>query len=251
MLQRIALPAAFAVRRSTSARSSSRVRVSLKRMLKRARASAGMRLTVLLPISIEVNSRFDGPKCARAVVERLGVDRADQRHEPAHRIVGQFRIRDVALRAGDDQRAVLRAAPADLDHVAERLRVGRLAQNAVIEFFAARGRPLQQLDGAVDRDAFLVAGDQERDRAFRLAVVGSRGSRALRRSCRRSSLSCRPRRGRRARPCRSRWRTADGSSATRRPAAPRRYGRRTSDAARRCRCARKDFPPDRCRLPRR
>ena len=64
MLQRIALPAAFAARRSTSARNSSRVRVSLKRMLKRARASAGMRLTVLLPISIEVNSRFDGPKCA-------------------------------------------------------------------------------------------------------------------------------------------------------------------------------------------
>ena len=42
----------------------------------------------------------------------------------------------------------------------------------MVELLAARGRPLQQLDGAVDRDAFLVAGDQERDRAFRLAAVG-------------------------------------------------------------------------------
>src|SRR5215470_10965509 len=36
----------------------------------------------------------------------------------------------------------------------------------MIEFLAARRRPLQKLDGAVDRYAFLVAGDQERDRAF-------------------------------------------------------------------------------------
>jgi hypothetical protein len=62
MCQRMLLPAAFATRRSTSSRSSARLRMSLKRMLKRARASAGIRLTVLLPTSIEVNSRLDGPK---------------------------------------------------------------------------------------------------------------------------------------------------------------------------------------------
>ena len=49
--------------------------------------------------------------------------------------------------------------------------VARLAQHAMVELFAARGRPFQQLGAAVDRDAFLVAGDQERDRAFRLAAV--------------------------------------------------------------------------------
>ena len=43
---------------------------------------------------------------------------------------------------------------------------GRLAEDAVVEFFAALGGPLQELDGAVDGDAFLVAGDQERDRAL-------------------------------------------------------------------------------------
>ena len=45
----------------------------------------------------------------------------------------------------------------------------------MIEFLAALSHPLQQLDGAVDRDRFLVAGDQKRDRAFtvfsRLAAV--------------------------------------------------------------------------------
>jgi hypothetical protein len=41
----------------------------------------------------------------------------------------------------------------------------------VIEFFAEIRRPLQQFDRAVDGNAFLVAGDQERDRAFGLAVI--------------------------------------------------------------------------------
>ena len=103
---------------------------SLKRMLKRARASAGIRLTVELPMSIEVNSRFDGPKCAVPLSSGCVDQRDHQRHEAAHRIVGALGIGDVALLAGDDERAVLRAAPADLDHVAERFAVGRLAQDA-------------------------------------------------------------------------------------------------------------------------
>ena len=63
------------------------------------------------------------------------------------------------------------AAPADLDHVAELLRIGRLAQNGVVELFAALRRPLQQLHGAVDGDAFFVAGDEKRKRALRLAAA--------------------------------------------------------------------------------
>ena len=78
----------------------------------------------------------------------------------------------MALPAGDDQRAVERAAPAGLDGVAEHLDIARLAEKAVVECFAALGRPLQELDGAVDRDALLVAGDEERDRTLlRLAAV--------------------------------------------------------------------------------
>src|SRR5439155_10633473 len=77
------------------------------------------------------------------------------------------------LLADHRQRAVDRAAAPDLDGVAKLGGVGRLAQEAMVEFFAALGRPLQQLHGAVDRDAFLIAGDEERDRACRLPAAGA------------------------------------------------------------------------------
>ena len=106
-----------------------------------------------------------------ALVERRRHQRAHQRHQPAHRIVGALRIGDVALLAGDDQRAVERAAPADLDGVAERRHIARLAQDAMVEGFAALGRPFEQLHRAVHGDAFLVAGDQEGDRPLGLAAA--------------------------------------------------------------------------------
>ena len=75
------------------------------------------------------------------------------------------------LRAAHDEVAVERAAPADFDGVAELILVARLGQDAVVELFSVLGRPLQQFRRAVDRDAFLVAGDQERDRALRLSAA--------------------------------------------------------------------------------
>src|SRR5664279_2161568 len=48
------------------------------------------------------------------LVERLRLQRADQRDDVAHRIVGALRIGDMAGLAGDDQRAVERAAATDL-----------------------------------------------------------------------------------------------------------------------------------------
>src|SRR5262249_17028066 len=107
----------------------------------------------------------------RAVVERLRRQRGDQPDDSAARVVRQLRTGGGALRAGDNERAVLRAAPADLDHVAEALRIGRLAEQAMIELFAARLRPGEQLHRAVDGDALLVAGDQERDRALGFAAA--------------------------------------------------------------------------------
>ena len=45
----------------------------------------------------------------------------------------------------------------------------------MVEFLAALGAPLQKLDGAVDRNVFLIPGDQKRDRAAanfsRLAAI--------------------------------------------------------------------------------
>ncbi len=78
----------------------------------------------------------------------------------------------MTLHAIDNDRAGLRAAPSDLDGVAHLVDVAGFTQHAVIELFSALRRPLQQLYGAVDGDVFLIAGDQERDRAFRLATVG-------------------------------------------------------------------------------
>ncbi len=60
-------------------------------------------------------------------------------------------------------------------------------------------RPLQQLHGAVDRDALLVAGDQEGDRALGPAAVRGEMIERRRQAGRRSRPSCRRRRGRRAR----------------------------------------------------
>src|SRR5690349_2823427 len=78
-----------------------------------------------------------GIEMRAAGIERIGGKRAHQRDDAAHRIVSQRRIGDVPGGAGHDQRSVLRAAPADLDHVTERVRVGRLSEDAVVEFFAA------------------------------------------------------------------------------------------------------------------
>src|SRR6202034_1523800 len=73
----------------------------------------------------------------------------------------------------DNQRAVERTAPSSLDGVADALDLARFAENAMVKLFAARGRPLQQLGRAVDRDAFLVPGNQERDRSTLWpAVIG-------------------------------------------------------------------------------
>src|SRR5439155_15305619 len=65
----------------------------------------------------------------------------------------------------------LRAAAADLDAIAQHLDVRGLAKHAMVKFFAARRHPLQKLDGAVDGNVFLVAGNEERDRTFWLAAA--------------------------------------------------------------------------------
>src|SRR5580700_11164730 len=86
-----------------------------------------------------------------------------------------MRIGDVTLDTLDIKRTRLRATAADLDAVAQCLDVGGFAQHAMVEFFATRGDPLQQLDRAVDGNVLFVARDQKRDRSLavpsRLAAV--------------------------------------------------------------------------------
>src|SRR5260370_945987 len=60
------------------------------------------------------------------------------------------------------------AAPADLDHVAECVRAGRLADEAAVDPLAALLEPTQNLARAVDRVAFLVPSNQQADRSGEL-----------------------------------------------------------------------------------
>ena len=106
-----------------------------------------------------------------------------------------------------------RAAPAVLQHVAERSRPRSARRRCSSR--SSSLRRLQLLDHphrAVERRAFLVGGEQQGDRARMLRVAPSRTLRPRRRT-RRSRTSCRPRRGRRA--CRRGWSARTDRSATR------------------------------------
>src|SRR5208337_3023789 len=93
-----------------------------------------------------------------------------------------MRVGDVALTAMQRQPPGQRAAPADLDRVAERLRAGRLADQAMIKALALRQRPVDELFRPVDRGAFLVAGDEKADRAGKRMARDEAESRRHRRS---------------------------------------------------------------------
>src|SRR5437764_3384574 len=82
-----------------------------------------------------------GVEIGAALVKRRPHQRAHQADQAPHGIVGAFGIGDMALFAGDYQRAVERTAPPDFDRIADRGRVAWLAQDAMIETFAALGGP--------------------------------------------------------------------------------------------------------------
>src|SRR3546814_2457345 len=71
----------------------------------------------------------------------------------------------MALHAVDMDPHVDRSAPADLDDVAQPPRGGWLAHHAEVRTQAVRGPPLHQGQRAMDGRAFLIAGDDQADRA--------------------------------------------------------------------------------------
>ena len=101
------------------------------------------------------------------------------------------RVGDVALHARHVDPHVDRAAAADLDRVAEPVDRGRLADQDHVGPDLALVQPVDDPRRAVSRIAFLVAGDQQRQRAG----VSARCARSRRRR-RRSRSSCRWRRAR-------------------------------------------------------
>ena len=100
-----------------------------------------------------------------AFVQAFLGDRAEHLDEPRDRVVGKVAVSGMALGAKDREMAHQAAAPADLDHIAQFLRVRRLADQADIERLPPLLEPIQHLDRAVDGQRLLVAGDQKADRA--------------------------------------------------------------------------------------
>ena len=107
-----------------------------------------------------------------ALIERRRREPVDQAGELRDRVVGEVWVGDMALLARYDQLNVDAAAAADLDLVADRLDAGRLADERRVEPLAASGEPAEHLGGAVDRGTFLIAGEQQGDRAFRGLIPG-------------------------------------------------------------------------------
>ena len=223
-------PTASATRRSISALSVSGVQRSLKRTLKTRRASAGDHVGRGIADVDGHDLEVRGIEIGAAGVERRVEQRAHRRPEPPQRIVGDVRIGDVALRAMQRQPPGQRAAPAVLDRVAERCDAGRLADDAMVEGFAARQRPVEQLRRAVDRRPLLVAGDEKADRARERGL--RRRNRAPPRPPPRARPSCRRPRGPISFRRRPRPRRGESASAPRRPSARRRCGRRRRGSAR-------------------
>src|SRR5664279_5176746 len=102
----------------------------------------------------------------RATVERRGGQGGEQRHELWNGIVCPLGIGGMALAALDGKGAIERVAPADLDHVAKCVLARGLADDAMIEALAFLIRPAQKLFRAIDGGAFLIAGDEEANRAL-------------------------------------------------------------------------------------
>ena len=135
----------------------------------RHRAWTGMTLVAALPTSKLVTASVEGSKCVVALVELRMRDAVDEAGELGHRIVGLVRIGGMALASLDHDGEAQRAAPADLDRVAQPVDAAWLAHQAVVRHMAVVAHPLQHLDRAVDGRTFLVAGDEEGDGTLELA----------------------------------------------------------------------------------
>ena len=77
----------------------------------------------------------------------------------------------MTLATGHGDNAIEAAPASDLDGLAEMIGVGRLANNHLIETFARRMQRFHQLDGAIDRRAFFIAGHQKGNGAGRRAIL--------------------------------------------------------------------------------
>ncbi len=143
------------------------VEADVEHRARRARNDVGGGIADIDGRDLQIGRR----KALIAAIDRLG----EQAPRASRGADARRCRRDADRRCGpgrrDGEEAVEAAAPADLDHVAELLGAGRLADDAGIERLAALRHPVEELARAVDRRGLLVAGDEEADRAVEIAAV--------------------------------------------------------------------------------
>ena len=152
-----------------------------------------MTLVAPVPAWMFEHCHVVGGKYALPSSHRVAASSASAGADEMNRIARELRIRDVALHALDGQRAGQRAAPAVLDHVAQRVDRRRLADDAIVDALAARGQLLDDLHRAVDRRTFLVGRDEQRDRAGRVRMRGDERSIAVTNAASEPFMSAAPR----------------------------------------------------------
>ena len=102
-----------------------------------------------------------------------GADQFSQRgSKQMHWIFSQMRIGNVPLHTLDGELAAHGAASAIFDHVAQLTDRRRLADDAVVQHLATRLELVADHHRAVCGRAFLVAGEQKRDRQRRIGMGG-------------------------------------------------------------------------------
>ncbi len=112
-----------------------------------------------------------GLEARTAIIQRHRAKFRQRIQQHGHRVGGFVRIGGMALSADGANNAVETAASSILDDVGDHLLRRRLANKAVVQFLAVSGHGGQEAPRAVKARAFLVAGDQERDRALGRAMV--------------------------------------------------------------------------------
>src|SRR3546814_264818 len=111
----------------------------------------------------------------RAFVQRHGFQRGEDAGKARDRIVGQVRVGDMPLRSLDVDPDIDRAAPADLHRIAEAMFRGRLADQDHVRPDRSLRHPFHDRGRPEDGGAFLVAGDDEAERARMMGNLGTGG----------------------------------------------------------------------------
>ena len=79
-------------------------------------------------------------------------------------IIRKLRVSDMTLLAMDPEVAVQGPAATDFDHVARLLPAGRFTNKTPVDLFTLFIQVFEDLDGAVDRRPFFIAGEEKGDR---------------------------------------------------------------------------------------